>query len=82
MVNQTNVVNLLNLSKKLYNTNKINKSILNSSVALLQKFKQAKQQKNQTNMKRIDTIASNKFNKLKPLESVNIKVKSISQLHQ
>ena len=82
MVNQTNVVNLLNLSKKLYNTNKINKSILNSSVALLQKFKQAKQQKNQTNMKRIDTIASNKFNKLKPLESVNIKVKSVSQLQQ
>ena len=33
-------------------------------------------------MKRIDTIASNKFNKLKPLESVNIKVKSISQLQQ
>ena len=33
-------------------------------------------------MKRIDTIALNKFNKLKSLESVNIKVKSVSQLQQ
>jgi len=82
MVNQTNVVNLLNLSKKLYNNNKIAKNILNNSVALLQKFKQAKQDKNQSQMKRIDTISQNKYNKLKKLEKVSIKVKSVAEIEK
>jgi hypothetical protein len=82
MVNQTNVVNLLNLSKKLYNNNKISKNILNNSVALLQKFKQAKQDKNQSQMKRIDTISQNKYNKLKQLEKVSIKVKSVAEIEK
>ena len=82
MVNQQNVMNLLVLAKKLYNTNKINKNILNDAVKSLQNFKNAKQNKNEKTMKQLDTRALNKYNKLKQLEKVDIKVKSVVEIQK